>query len=113
MQEPRIVLVLGAGASQPYGLMLGEALKTQVATRTREMPNLARISAYDEGELKKFEAAIWRNRLKTMDEFLDEHPRFRRIGARLVGDVIGSCENENRLLEGLPDWYTVLFDELR
>jgi hypothetical protein len=113
MQEPRIVLVLGAGASQPYGLLPGEALKSRVAIRTREMYGLKRITAYDRDELKRFEAAIWRNRLMTMDEFLEEHPRFLRIGARLVADVIASCETDKELFERLPDWYTVLFNELR
>jgi hypothetical protein len=113
MQEPRIVLVLGAGASQPYGLLLGEALKCRVAIRTREMYDLKRNSAYDPDELKKFEHAVWRNKLKTMDEFLEDHPRFLDIGARLVADVIASYETDKGLFEGLPDWYTALFNELR
>jgi hypothetical protein len=112
MQEPRIVLVLGAGASNPYGFWLGEALKSKVAMRTREMQNGPVSTAYNPVELDRFRSAIWRNRLRTIDEFLEEHPRFRQIGARLVAEEIASCESEDKLFQP-QDWYTALFDELR
>ena len=80
--------------------------------RVRELTSGRLTGSYDKADLQKFEAAIWHNRLQTMDEFLEEHPRFRRIGARIVADVVASCETESGLFKAF-DWYTTFFDELR
>jgi hypothetical protein len=38
--------------------------------------------------LSDFTEAIFRNRLQTMDAFLEEHPRYRPVGARLTATIL-------------------------
>jgi hypothetical protein len=112
MDSGRTVLVLGAGASQPYGFPLGADLKGRVHNQAFQWLNGRLNHDFDKTRLPEFVEMIGNNETnRTIDEFLDQQPRFREIGAYLIAGVIESLEVEPRPWP--RDWYHVLYQELK
>jgi hypothetical protein len=115
--DPGTVLVLGAGASSPYGFPLGGQLKSQIISST-EATNMVPdpynrfIEAeFSEKEIKDFHADLIRAIHPTIDAFLEDRPSWRGIGAFAIAQALMPLEREEKFFPH-SDWYPKLFKEL-
>src|SRR6266436_3256778 len=118
---PSTVLILGAGASKPYGFPLGiELMRTiNINTSTRNTSNLSRDNrqqlleaGYTENEIHEFHTALERSIHPTIDAFLEDKPSHRELGAFAIAQALMPLENEANLFSGVRDWYPKLFHAL-
>ncbi len=118
---PSTVLILGAGASKPYGFPLGiELIGTiNINTSTRNTSNLSRDNrqqlleaGYTENEIHEFHTALERSIHPTIDAFLEDKPSHRELGAFAIAQALMPLENEANLFSGVRDWYPKLFHAL-
>jgi hypothetical protein len=118
MREPmqngrteRTVLVLGAGASKPYGFPLGHELKSIILESLR--PVLVEGSTewrgFKIGLISEFQESFRYSALPTIDQFLEKKPKFRDLGAYLIARVLLPLENRNKLFPH-SDWHGYLFE---
>ena len=114
-------LILGAGASVPFGFPSGEKLRNDVLSRL----NPGNVISYGEtlqlfykldfGEdiLKAFTAALLRSGKLSVDSFLEHRPEFIPIGKAAIALELIRYENENNLLySDKMTWYQYLFNHL-
>jgi hypothetical protein len=119
--RPSTVLVLGAGASQPYGFPVGSELmqrikdSTGVDARNRfsraNRPQLVE-AGYTENEIGEFHTALEKAGHSNIDAFLEDKPSQRKLGAFAIAQVLMPLETEAQLFESREDWYPKLFSTL-
>lgn len=109
MIEPSTVLVLGAGASKPYGFPLGNELKTEILAHLNnpEANELVKCG-FDDGVVAEFRGALRDAIHETIDDFLDSRPTYRRIGSFAIAQSILRHEIDAQLLPR-GNWYPYLF----
>jgi hypothetical protein len=116
--DPGTVLVLGAGASAPYGFPLGHQLKSQIIDTTAgdntvsQRRNQFKEAGFDEKEIREFHADLLRSIHPTIDAFLEDRPSRRNIGAFAIAQELMSLENQEKFFPHV-DWYPKLFKELK
>ena len=78
----RTVLVLGAGASQPYGFPLGPALRDIICAQTTDFRSqiTLRSFGFERGEIDAFGTALRHSGFGSIDAFLEAEPRFTSLG---------------------------------
>jgi hypothetical protein len=113
------VLILGAGASAPYGFPTGRELVEQIL-RLCESPSspfgqMMRAVGVEHMLVARFAKALSATQFDSIDAFLEHQPDFRDVGKLAIAFALLPCENEQKLLR--PDvprqhWYRVLFNEL-
>ncbi len=118
--RPSTVLILGAGASQPYGFPVGSELmqiiraSTSVDDRNKfsraNRPQLVK-AGYTESDICEFHTALERSGHLNIDAFLETRPSHRDIGAFAIAQVIMPLENDANLFPA-RDWYPRLFSAL-
>lgn len=104
-------LVLGAGASAPYGYPVGSELRQMIINGlnsldlARELNMLSReLSPLD---IEKFKTDLTKSGTTSIDEFLEyQKPEYGRLGKLAIAQAIVSCELEVKL--DSPDWYDQL-----
>lgn len=113
MIERQTVLVLGAGASCPYGLPLGSELRQTILQMSdkelRSLPigrgqqRLAHIAS-------TFSVAFRGSRAESIDSFLARRAEFVDIGKHAIAAALLPRESADRLLnqDVGDDWYTYL-----
>lgn len=109
-----MVLILGAGASHPYGFPLGNQLKAEVLNQTQNLVvtnPLKSVQKYSEDLIKRFQYALRFSRAQTIDELLGKKIEFRDIGAHLIAAAIAAREHGEKILPA-RDWYAELYDQL-
>ena len=120
--EP-IVLILGAGASVPYGFPTGEQLSRWVKgiidpedpvpqTAFDETVRLLQEMEYDDEERKRFVYTLSRS-AQSVDAFLEYNPEFMGIGKAFMACFLIRCEQEGKLCGGEREWYHYLLDRMR
>ena len=103
------VLILGAGASKPYGFPLGtELVRLLVGAQRQEL--LLKRWGVDPNEFGRFQEELHRSRF-TIDAFLEHRNEFLTIGKLAIAQEIGRCESEGRLF-GTFDWYDLLLEKI-
>jgi len=117
----RTVLVLGAGASKPYGFPIGVQLVDQICREILDstplitrLENLLEKLAGPSGDAARFAAAMRGARTYSIDAFLETNRRFRDIGKAAIADVLLRAEDPKKLdaaAENL-DWYRYLINTL-
>lgn len=117
MIKQPVVLVLGAGASQPYGFPLGAALVDQIHTEILEEDStlIDRLRPHHPHEhSKEFARALREARPYSIDAFLELRREFRDVGVRAIADVLLRAENHRTLWGASPatDWYRYLFNSV-
>lgn len=121
MLEDKTVLVLGAGASEPYGFPPGKALRKQILDNLQDSESISSRQLYSCGfnknEVQDFHYSLARCRQETIDEFLNDRTALRRIGGFAIAQALIFCEGERNVhpandWEPQKDWYTHLFDAL-
>lgn len=113
------VLVLGAGASTPYGFPLGRQLKQKIIQNTASTattPSKQLVEAgFNEKDIFDFNTDLIRSIHPTIDAFLEDRPSRRDIGAFAIAQVLMPLEREDTLYphpDWHRDWYPTLFEEL-
>ena len=113
--DPGTVLVLGAGASSPYGFPLGKDLKKMMIKNTEMVSSTQGKQFLDAGfsekDVSDFHTDLNRSIHPTIDAFLEDRPSRREIGAFAIAQVLMPLEREETLYPH-RDWYPTLFNEI-
>ena len=124
MIERSTVLVLGAGASAPYGFPLGDQLRERIIRETGEGDNQQlREVLVNFGEstdaIDDFRNAFQLSAMPSIDSFLARREKFIKVGKAAVAATIKMCENRFIFPEPpnyngtRPDhWYKYLWSKL-
>ena len=118
MIKKKTVLILGAGASAPYGYPIGRGLRQSILKlSSNEGANLTRLAglraSYSESrgdELDVFVEAFRKSQNESIDAFLAHRPKFENIGKRAIAAVLLDVENWDSLFRYEPEdhWYQYL-----
>lgn len=120
MITKKTLLVLGAGASIPYGLLSGTQLTKSLCQWAWQTPgeNVAKLfvacgSSAD--ELQQFSRALHRSMLPSVDTFLAHRPVMSQIGKLAIAFGLGSLESndDEHWFDRDDDWYRHLWNRLR
>jgi hypothetical protein len=96
MIEKNVVLILGAGASKPYGFPLGQELIDHIMTIGDKPPLLP----FDPTELLRFQRALKLAGKTSIDAFLErQDAEFVLIGKQLIAYLLSRYENEGDLYD--------------
>lgn len=103
------VLVLGAGASQPYGFPTGPDLRQLLLGVSSNLDAIA-FGPGQDGKAKagEFRRAFRRSR-DPIDAFLEHNVEWREAGKCLIAAHISSAEQEDNLYPESGDWMTRFF----
>ena len=108
------VLILGAGASAPYGFPLGKKLRDQVCgfADHRGYKFLFGDMGHPESELRAFVDELKFSPYTSVDVFLENNPDFLTIGKRAIAAALFPLEQEDRLfppgVDSDKSWYESL-----
>lgn len=114
MAKKDTVLILGAGASKPYGLPLGSELRhailgmhAGVLDKVFTEPGTALVTP---GQGQRFQAAFRGSQEYSIDAFLGKRSEFSEVGKHAIVRALLPMEDASRLLESDPDdhWYRYL-----
>ncbi len=110
------VLVLGAGASNPYGYPTGKNLKKTIiedlvrnGSKMRDL--LINHQAKSEKEIIAFRKALMRSGQASIDAFLEHQPHYIEIGKLVITVALAEKENLDDMF-ARGDWYEHLFRNL-
>ena len=111
------VLILGAGASHPYGFPLGRELLFKVVQGLKHngaINNNLREVDFDAEELSTFQNRLQRSMQPSVDAFLERRREFLNIGKAAIATALMPAEQEELLLprKNEPRWYEYLFTKL-
>lgn len=107
------VIILGAGASNPYGFPLGSQLKQVMQNKLTDRQTRKTLTSigFEEDIILKFHEALRYSYHPTVDLFLENKTRFRDIGSYIIALSLIPFENNDYLFPH-RDWYEVLFNTL-
>jgi hypothetical protein len=117
--EKKTVLVLGAGASFPYGFPLGATLKAQILDVHNSAA--ARLAleglGIDAGMLGQFQRKFQGSQLASIDLFLKHWEDYAALGKACIAACVGRAESEflRKILDSsfaTDDWYTLFWNSL-
>ncbi len=104
-----VVLVLGAGASYPYGFPLGQELVDEAIARSGGLkPILAEIDETLSMQLDEFLRELRAAHPDSIDAFLEaRHPQFAQVGKAVIAYHLMKNEHEQKLENATrdEDWY--------
>jgi hypothetical protein len=115
------VLVLGAGASCPYGFPTGKELKVEIcnAFSKPEAEGCQFLSAntnHSADEFLQFGNAFLKSGQSSVDAFLEHRPEFLEVGKLAIAYCLIPREDEERLYQADEkrggDWYGYLSEKL-
>lgn len=121
------VLVLGAGASQPYGFPLGAALVDQICADildvnpqdvpAGELPTMAlrlRDMGCSPADITRFAYDLRNARPYSVDAFLEARSGFRDVGKAAIADVLLRAEESSTVATApaTVDWYRYLLNRI-
>ena len=109
------VLVLGAGASNPYGYPTGRQLKKLIIDNViipqSRMGAILSYQAIRENQILAFRKALLRSGQGSIDAFLEHQPQHTVLGKLAITVALAEIENIDRMFE-IGDWYEHLFRAL-
>jgi hypothetical protein len=129
MIRRRTVLVLGAGASAPYGFPLGTALTDGITSELMrdghsQFRDDLEGAGFDLASLRAFGKALGQSGRYSIDDFLQWKPEFRSLAKHAIARMLIPCERDDRLEfgadarlwlpQGQPDtrWHRYFFNQL-
>lgn len=121
MITKKTVLVLGAGASQPYGYPTGNGLMDQVKNYNVEeiLKNRDRgpiwgyiIEKFSEKQCLEFYRTITRSGKYSVDAFLEHRYEFVDLGKAIMSYILISFEREDSLFNAEKNWYKYFYNKL-
>jgi len=115
INEPT-TLILGAGASSPYGLPLGRELFDKIIESLDSKSNVYEHlskSDYSPLQIDSFKDALKFSGTSTIDQFLEYRKEFRDIGKAAICLSLIPYENEEKLFNNdSKNWYKILLDNM-
>jgi hypothetical protein len=122
MINSRTVLVLGAGASAPYGFPLGRNLLLEIGRElysgsVNPYQNILMECGFSIDDLRRFAVELLNSMQPSVDAFLENRPEYMQIGKHAIAAKLIPLELEERLIRrekknGGLDWYEYLFNQL-
>lgn len=116
MIRKRVVLILGAGASLPFGFPLGNGLLSRIfglGSGNIYYDFLLR-SGFDPNLISNFQRDLKLSGRSSIDAFLENNPQYVNVGKAAIAVLIASGETEGNLFN--PDngenWYKYLLELL-
>ena len=117
MIKDQTILILGAGASVPYGFPTGNEMIQIVLTKLISgknswIPQLCEYFKIDEGHIEKFKASLKQSDQPSVDAFLERRPEFLEVGKLTMALAILTSEKPDSLLNKITEndnWYKYLF----
>lgn len=120
-------LVLGAGASKPYGLPTGVELRQEICHQMR--PDSKAVEAirrlgHEDDEIEYFRDQFHRSRVASIDRFLANRAEFHAIGKAAIAAVLIQAEEPEHVLDekwlggrndddgAHDDWYGYLWNTM-
>jgi len=109
------VLILGAGASMPFGYPSGSGLHELVCTAIEENQTqdpffyYMKMAGFDDTNVRKFGHALRRGGA-SVDAFLEARDEFHKVGKAAMGYFLAQVENEDKLFAKMGsgdkgNWY--------
>ena len=108
-------LVLGAGASAPYGFPLGITLRNQIARLARTRYQVIEDAGFSEAEVRDFATRLSRSGYTSVDWFLRDFPEYLAVGKAAIAAHIIPQERDVDLWPpniGERSWYEYLLNVL-
>lgn len=106
-------LILGAGASQPFGYPIGRVLKGNVIHLNDEYLH---EHGFTREQYREFTQHLKRSTINSVDAFIERFPQYRDIGTACIALALAMQEFENNLFshhsEAGPSWYEILANAL-
>ncbi|MBN2267787.1 MAG: hypothetical protein JW725_05635 [Candidatus Babeliaceae bacterium] len=123
MIEKRTVLVLGAGASLPYGLPLGNELKNLIfalLNNVSERHKLADLLKMNEPDIRRFAKELSESGLDSIDAWLERRSEFTELGKTCVAHIIINSEKPGYLMNSemhrkdpfKADWCRIVWQKM-
>ncbi len=118
MIEKKTVLVLGAGASIPYGFPTGEELLKDIVKIFQYSPtplgDSLRDCGFRDDLIKDFVNQLNRSGRKSVDAFLEHRTEFERIGKAAMIAALIPKEDPAKLFDRSNNehWYQYLFQQM-
>src|SRR5215831_16741894 len=98
MIKKRTVVILGAGASHPYGFPLGRKLFKAICELSRDHPKslseMIQVTGYTMDNVREFARVLRNCGLTSVDRLLGRRQEYADIGKVLIAHQISSCEKE-------------------
>ena len=116
MITKQTVLILGAGASVPYGFPTGRSLLLQItdelapgrATGLRQT-----LHPFSHEHTSEFIAELLASNQPSVDAFIENRPSFTDIGKTAIAIKLIDCENQHTLTRAANlQWYEHLWNQL-
>jgi hypothetical protein len=105
------VLILGAGASKPYGYPTGAELLPRHFSWPTNLNQLLRTLGITAEGLADFQTAFWASGL-SIDAFLERRDELRTMGRTVIAARILHCESASDLYPTADHWYELLINKL-
>ncbi len=110
------VLILGAGASAPYGFPTGRSLLLQITAELSPGVDgeLRRnLASFPESEITEFQANLLDSNQPSVDAFLESRPNFTELGKTAIAIKLIGCEKPDALKRtAKQEWYEYLWYQL-
>jgi hypothetical protein len=114
----KIVLILGAGASMPFGFPSGAELRVQIInglnpSTSHPMRSEVLEAGFESKHVEDFRTTLHKSGKKSVDAFLEHRTEFLAIGKVATACALLPCENEDRILaHNELNWYEYFFNKL-
>ena len=109
-----VVLILGAGASTPYGYPVGPQLIYNILHRNfdSEVENYGRSFGITKEKVERFQSDLRHSKRSSIDAFLETNPLYQPLGKFVISLVLTQHENEEYLYPTnmQEDWYQYFFE---
>jgi hypothetical protein len=113
----KTVLVLGAGASVPFGFPTGSALASQLVEELHENHHtwiaLTTLTGYTADAVKEFRDTFLYSGKNSVDAFLEHRPEYLEIGKLTIAALLIPYERPNSVFRfSDQNWLRYLYDKL-
>lgn len=114
----RLVLVLGAGASMPYGFPSGRGLKMQIISSLEPgtdspMFRQLRDADFPTKQIGEFQNALKKSAKQSVDSFLEHRIEFLKVGKAAIACALIPMESEQSFFsDNRWNWYEYFFNRL-
>ncbi|SRR5712691_1982973 len=112
----RTVLVLGAGASAPYGFPCARQLRDHILNGlSKEIAQpfqLLTAAGFDARHVINFRDALRKSGQASVDVFLEHRSEFLKVGKTAIAAALIPYEDEAKLWGGDENWYEYLWQHL-
>lgn len=111
--KKRTCLVLGAGASVPYGLPSGWGLRKEIVEGLTPIRDLLIDCGFDTATQEALRIAFMDSGQPSIDAFLELRPEFTECGKAIMVAMLVPCERREKLGgRDSEQWYTYLYQQM-